>query len=338
IITLAVSTTALRAGMRYLLISLVGSMLFLFGVALLYADYGVLSLEALAALGPEGTTAAVALAAITAGMAAKTALFPLHAWLPPAHGSAPAPGSAVLSALVVKASFYVLLRIWVQVYGAAAAPAATILGVLGAIAIVWGSVLALRQTSLKRLIAYSTIAQVGYLFLMLPLLMGGAGEWNADAWRGGVYQMLSHGVAKAAMFLAAGSMSYAVARDDIDAIAGVARRIPMSFAAFGLAGLTMAGIPPSGGFVGKWLLLRSAFGTGAWVWAIVIAAGGLLAAAYVLRPLARALAEPDPSRDFRAVPRRMEWSAMALALLSVIMGVRPFEILSLLEIGGLRPW
>lgn len=340
LITLAVTTSAVMAGMRYLVISLVGSMLFLLGVALLYSAYGVLSLEGLAAAGPSGPLAAVALAVMTTGLAAKTALFPLHAWLPPAHASAPAPGSALLSGLVVKASFYVVLRLWTGVYGGGPQGGLLVLGLLGGAAIVWGSLLALRQTSLKRLVAYSTVAQLGYLFVMLPLLVPAPGTWSMDAWHGGIFQAVSHGVAKASMFLAAGTMSYAAGRDDITSIADVASRLPVSLFAFALAGLTMAGLPPSGGFIGKWLLLRSAVESGRWGWAVLVAAGGLLAAAYVVRVLAGALerGRADDERDIRAVPRRMEWAAMALALLSVLLGLRPLEVLALLDIGGVAPW
>jgi formate hydrogenlyase subunit 3/multisubunit Na+/H+ antiporter MnhD subunit len=334
IVTLAVSAEAVRAGLRYLFVSIIGSMLFLLGVALLYMEYGVLSLQALAALGPGGGLALAALAVMTTGMAAKTALFPLHAWLPPAHGYAPAPGSALLSALVVKASFYVVVRLWIDVYAPGPRAGLHLLGLMGGGAIVWGSILALRQTSLKRLIAYSTVAQIGYLFVMLPLLVPEAGgEWSTDAWTGGIYQALSHGVAKAAMFLAAGSMSYAVARDDIRAISGVAGSLPISFTALALAGLTLAGIPPSGGFVGKWLLLRSAVASGAWHWAVLLASGGVLAAAYVLRIVGPALERQDPVTDIRPVPRRMEYAALGLAILSVLLGLRPLEILSVLEAG-----
>lgn len=343
IITLAVSTRATAAGMRYLLVSLMGSMLFLLGVGLLYVGWGVLSLEILADLRPSGPLALLALAAMTTGMAAKTALFPLHAWLPPAHASAPAPGSALLSALVVKASFYVVLRLWITVWGGGSRGGFLLLGLLGGAAILWGSLLALRQTSLKRLIAYSTVAQLGYLFVMFPLLGGAQSGWNPDAWNGGIYQAMAHALAKGAMFLAAGSITYAVAHDDIHALSGVARRLPLSFFAFALAGLTMAGLPPSGGFLGKWLLIRAALSGGQWGWAVLLALGGLLAAGYVVKVLRHALAAKEGENDaggngFRPVPRRMEWSAMALALLSVVVGIRAMEILHILGIGGMQPW
>src|SRR5258708_26526649 len=141
---------------------------------------------------------------MTAGLLAKAALFPLHLWLPPAHANAPAAASAVLSALVVKASFFLIVRLWFDVMPAlATAAVTTVLATLGAAAILFGSVLALRQARLKLLVAYSTVAQIGYLFLMFPLAIGGH-PWSADAWNGGIMQMLSHAFAKAAMFLAAG--------------------------------------------------------------------------------------------------------------------------------------
>jgi multicomponent Na+:H+ antiporter subunit D len=345
IVTLAVTGKATQAGMRYLLISLTGSMLFLLGVALLYLGYGTLSLEELASMEPSGPLAAWALAAMTAGLAAKTALFPLHAWLPPAHAGAPAPGSALLSALVVKASFYIIIRLWFYVYGLGVPGAETerallIMGLLGAGAILWGSILALRQVSLKRLIAYSTVAQLGYLFVMFPLLpeLGAPEIWNANAWNGGMVHALSHALAKAAMFLAAGSMSYAVADDAIDSISGVAHRLPMSFLAFGLGGLSLAGIPPSGGFAAKWLLLTAALESGQWFWAGLIAVGGLLTLAYVLMVARFALQVKESPEEFRNVPRRMEWAAMILAGLAVLLGLRAVEILELLAIGGIGPW
>jgi multicomponent Na+:H+ antiporter subunit D len=285
---------------------------------------------------------------MTGGLAAKTALFPLHAWLPPAHAGAPAPASAILSALVVKGSFHILLRLWFFVFGlgmpgAGAETALLLLGLLGGAAILWGSLLALRQVSLKRLIAYSTVAQLGYLFVMFPLLpelgAGGGGEtWNGNAWNGGIYHALSHALAKGAMFLAAGSMSYAVADDAIDSISGVAHRLPMSFLAFGIGGLSLAGIPPSGGFVAKWLLLTAALESGHWFWATVVAVGGLLTLAYVLMVARYALEVRAEPPGFREVPRRMEWAAMGLAILAVILGLRAVEILEVLSVGAGSPW
>ena len=185
----------LRAALRYLLFALIGSVFYLLGAALLYGAFGTLDIVILAhgiRTNPIVAPAVfVAGGLMTTGLLAKTALFPLHLWLPPAHANAPAPASAVLSALVVKGSFFLIVRLWFDVMpGLATHEVTVILGVLGSAAILFGSVLALRQERLKLLIAYSTIAQIGYLFLMFPLAAG-AGPWNAEAWNGGIMQALS---------------------------------------------------------------------------------------------------------------------------------------------------
>ena len=163
----------LSAALRYLLFALLGSMLYLLGTVLLYGAYGTLDIVLLSERVRAEPAAWTAVTLMTVGLLAKTALFPLHLWLPPAHAGAPAPASAVLSALVVKGSFVLILRLWFDVMpGVPGHAAAQLLAALGAAAIVFGSVLALRQARLKMLIAYSTVAQIGYLFLMFPLAAG----------------------------------------------------------------------------------------------------------------------------------------------------------------------
>jgi multicomponent Na+:H+ antiporter subunit D len=184
------------AALRYLLFALFGSVFYLLGVALLYGAYGTLDIALLAPLVRPEPAVLLAAGLMTAGLLAKTALFPLHLWLPPAHANAPAAASAVLSGLVVKGSFFLVVRLWFDVL--AALPGVipgTILAALGSAAILFGSVLALRQARLKLLIAYSTVAQIGYLFMMFPLSHG---PWAADAFSGGIIQALSHAFAKAA--------------------------------------------------------------------------------------------------------------------------------------------
>ena len=185
-------------------------MLYLLGAALLYGAYGTLDIVLLSARIRPSPIAWAAATLMTVGLLAKTALFPLHLWLPPAHAGAPAPASAVLSALVVKGSFILVVRLWFDVMpGLLTGAAAQILAALGAAAIVFGSVLALRQARLKMLIAYSTVAQIGYLFLMFPLA-GGRRRLRLGAWTGGILQAISHACAKAAMFMAAGLIAEAL--------------------------------------------------------------------------------------------------------------------------------
>jgi formate hydrogenlyase subunit 3/multisubunit Na+/H+ antiporter MnhD subunit len=290
---------AVAAALRYLLVGLLGSMLFLAGVSLLYAGYGTLDLAALARVVAPGPVAWTALALMTAGLLLKTALFPLHFWLPPAHASAPAPVSAVLSALVVKAAFYLVVRLWLDVFATVVTPAAAnLLGLLGAGAVLWGSWRALQAERLKLLAAWSTVAQLGYLFLFFPLLLalppGPARELAAG---GLVMLALTHGFAKAGLFLAIGIIQQRCGHDTIRDLDGTAQRLPATTFAIALAGVALIGLPPSGAFLGKWQLLAGAVATGQWVWLVVTAIGSLLAAAYIFRVLGHAFGHrPYPNQ------------------------------------------
>ena len=328
----------LAAALRYLLFALFGSVFYLLGVALLYGAYGTLDIALLAPLIRPEPAVWLAAGLMTAGLLAKTALFPLHLWLPPAHANAPAAASAVLSGLVVKGSFFLVVRLWFDVL--AALPGVipgTILAGLGSAAILFGSVLALRQARLKLLIAYSTVAQIGYLFMMFPLA---SGPWAADAFSGGVMQALAHAFAKAAMFLSAGLIAESVGHDRIAELGGAARVMPVTFLALGLGGLSLMGLPPSGGFAAKWLLMKASIESGQWVWAIVMAAGGLLAAGYLYRVLAPALSGNRPQLK-KAPARSRESVALALALVALLLAFAPPSFFAFLQIGrpaaGLAP-
>jgi multicomponent Na+:H+ antiporter subunit D len=322
LVALTGSGPALWGAMRYLLVSLLGSLAYLVGVALLYHAYGTLDLTLLGERADGGLSLAVPLGAMIAGLLLKTGLFPFHVWLPPAHGSARAPVSALLSGLVVKASFYLLLRLWFT-FVPEGQGVALLLGSLGAAAIFWGSVQALRQKRLKLLVAYSTVAQLGYLFIAFPL----AGLDPALAWGGSIYLAVSHAFAKGAMFLAAGSIMTQGGHDEIDELDQVVDRMPLTLAAFALAGISLAGLPPSGGFVGKWMLLQAAMAQGLWFWVFVIITGGVLTAAYVFRVLGFAFTKSEHHHEQHDVPPTMEWTALLLALGAVLLGfVAPWAL------------
>lgn len=313
---------ALAAAFRYLIWALAGSALYLLGVALLYGTTGTLALEGLAARLAPSPAADLGAALVLAGLAVKGALFPLHVWLPQAHAEAPAPVSAALSALVVKASFYLALRLAGGAFAPLSpGPALEALGVLGAAAVAWGSALALVQVRLKLLVAYSTVAQLGYLYIALAIAAPAAG----------VYLAVAHACAKGAMFLAAGTVLHALGHDRLDGLAGVARRMPVTLFAFGLAAVSIAGLPPSGGFVGKWLALERALEGGHWAYAAVIVGGGLAAAAYVLRVIAPCFA---PAQGERGRVRLVDLVALALAAAAIALGFAGPTLLAPLAPGG----
>jgi len=327
LVALAGGANALTAAMRYLLVSLLGSLCYLLGVALLYHSFGSVDIAILAQRVEPLPSVWAATGLMSAGLLLKTALFPLHFWLPPAHASAPAPVSAMLSALVVMASFYILLRLWLEIFPLSGAALGQLLGLLGAAAVLWGGIQALRQTRLKLLIAYSTVAQLGYLFLAFPL-------GTSFAWKGALYLLLSHALAKAAMFMAAGNILRFGGHDRIADLDRVVQRLPLTLTAFSLAGISLMGLPPSGGFIGKWLLLDAALYSGQWWWALILITGGLLTAAYVFKVVGYAFTPAEVSHEARTVPARMEWTALLLALAAVLLGLFALWPLTLLDIGS----
>jgi multicomponent Na+:H+ antiporter subunit D len=333
LVTLACSPMANAAALRYLLAALAGSLLYLLGVALLYASYGMLDIASLGRAMIPGNVSAAAIALMTVGLALKTALFPLHFWLPPAHANAPAPVSAVLSALVVKASFYLLLRLWFDAFPAVITlNAGYLLGILGAAAIMWGSAQALVARRLKTLVAYSTVAQLGYLFLVFALATPGV---TSTAWSGGALFAISHGCAKASMFLAVGNIQHAAGHDRIAEMDGIGRRLPLTLFTVALASVSLMGLPPSGAFVAKWVLLEAALETGHPWLAVVILVGGLLAAGYLFRILGQAFT-PSATEATLFVPRSMEGAALALAVVALSLGLFSAPLLDLLHVGEIQ--
>jgi formate hydrogenlyase subunit 3/multisubunit Na+/H+ antiporter MnhD subunit len=331
----------LQAALRYLLFALLGSILYLVGTAFLYGSYGTLDIVLLSQQVRLDPATVVAGVLMTIGLFAKTALFPLNLWLPPAHAGAPAAASALLSAIVVKGSFFLVIRLWFDALpGVLTMTGTQIFGALGAAAIVFGNIVALRQKRLKLLIAYSTVAQIGHLFLMFPLSFDVTAGQLTDgvALTGGVIQTISHATAKSAMFMAAGLVYSALGHDRIADLAGVARAYPMTIFAFAIGGVCLIGLPPSGGFLAKWLLLEATIETGQWWWAVVLLVGGLFTAAYTFIVVSRTLAPANlPLAIHADVPRYQEWAALTLALLSLALGLvalGPIDVVGLGRAGG----
>ena len=319
---------AVRAAIRYLLINLLGSLCFLLAVALLYAAYGVLDIALLAERIQSTPLSRLALALMTVGLLLKSALFPFHIWLPPAHAGAPAPVSALLSALVVKTSFYLLVALWLRLY----APLVTqglmnLVGLLGMAAILWGSLQALRATRLKQLVAYSTVAQLGYIGLALTLI-------DVAPWQPILIFISAHACAKAAMFMAAGNFQRAAGHDRMASLSAALRALPVSVFAFALAGISLIGLPPSGGFVAKWLLLTAALDSGRILIVLALLGSGLLTALYVFRVLERAVRPGAQLQMVGKVSPLMEWSALALGLLAAALG---FAGMGMIHIIGESP-
>lgn len=344
----------LRAALRYLLAGLAASAAYLVGVALLYGAHGTLAMPLLAErMGPD-LVDLIAVVALTGGLALKTALFPLHFWLPAAHGSAPSPVSAVLSGLVVKAGLVVLVRVWLEVSPGAVAPlAAQSVGVLGVAALVWGAWRALREQRLKMVVAQSTVSQLGLLVVVVPAALPlGSAPATAAAIPAAGAMILAHALAKAALFLGAGALHRGIGSDELDRLAGSAWTVPAVALAYGLAGASLVGLPYTAGYVAKSLLLEISDGNGQWWWSLVIDLSGVVTAAYLLRigwilarrtvPRAgRDAADREggvtSSRDDGArrapVPSGLLVAPVVLAGLVIAIGVWPASLEEVLTVG-----
>ncbi|AZQ83124.1 oxidoreductase [Colwellia sp. Arc7-635] len=320
---------ALQASFQYLLVGLFGSLMYLLGVAIIYRTYGVLDHQLVAAVVENNASMQLALALITLGMMMKCALFPLHFWLPSAHSNASAPVSAMLSALVVKAAFFILFTFWFEILTPVVTTAAvTFLGMLGAIAVIYGSYRAFTSPRLKQLIAYSTIAQIGYLFLTFPLMLV-----TPDLARTAViYFIVAHGCAKAAMFLAAGVIQKTMGHDQLSELKGIATKLPLSIFVFAITSASLIGLPPSGGFIAKWLLLSNAVDAGQWWWVVTLFLGGLLASAYLFRVLNLAFTTPEQESEIAlpVVNEKKLFGAVGLAIITIIIGLNAMWLTNLI--------
>ncbi|MBE0497065.1 MAG: hypothetical protein IBX45_11670 [Campylobacterales bacterium] len=307
---------ALRASLTYLFATLLGSGAYLLGVALLYGEHGVLSLRLLSEVAASSPTSHIAFGLMVVGLMLKTALFPLHFWLPKAHANATSPVSALLSGLVIKGSFFLLYRLWFDgglgndILGHA-------LGILGGIGVLYASVLALLQTKLKRIIAYSTLAQVGYLFLVFGLVKF---DDSLIPREGILLLALAHGLAKAGMFLAAGTLVYVHKKDDLVALQGASVYAPLSVFSFGIAAVSIMGLPPSLGFFGKWLLLLSAFRHQEYIVAGVFIVGSVLSAAYMFRVMSVFFTKPEHPVLPKTPPFALGLPALILSLGALVLG------------------
>ncbi len=344
LISLSLTPQAIQSALRYLIAGLIGSLSFLVGLAVLHWHYQTLSLIHLQPIVQSDPQTIAAVGLMSTGLLLKTALFPLHFWLPEAHSQAPAPVSAFLSAVAIKTTFFLLLKLWSETFSSILNPnPGLIIGGLASLAIVWGSLQAIQQDRLKLVIAYSTIAQVGYLFLVFPLFTQSFPisqdlAIQADAWRACVYLALSHAVAKSSMFMAAGAITYFFKTDQIERLSGISKLFPLTMFSFALAGASLMGVPPSGGFVGKWYLLSAFIQSGQWLWIIPAVLGGLLSGIYVFRILNTFFLKGSAKRELGLNKKPpgfhvLEIPAFALAVLSMLLGFRAAEIFQLLEVG-----
>ncbi len=296
------------ATFRYLIIGTIAATFYLLGVGYLYALTGSLNMADITArlsdISHSGAFV-VAVTFIVVGLSIKAALFPLHGWLPDAYTYAPAPVMGFISAVMAKVSAYALFRVLYFVLRPAEPVSHVLTGLswVAAIAIIAGSLLAVAQRDVRRMLAYSSIGQMGYIFLGLAI-------GTPTALRGALLHVLNHAMMKGCLFLAAGGVQWRTGKYRLEDLIGMSRQMPLTMAAIVLAAISMIGLPPTAGFFSKWYLLQGAIEIEAWVFVAILIASSLLSAVYFFRLIEWAYLRqgppPEPSQPATVSPPRQE--------------------------------
>ncbi len=323
LIALGRDRRALVASYRYLIMGTIGATFIVIGIGLLYLMTGTLNLADMARRMPsvQGTRPVLAaLAFLTVGICLKAALFPLHQWLPDAYTSAPSAVSALLAGTATKVAVYVLLRFYFSVFGPWAVfdrlPMQEVLLALGLAGMFGASTMAFFQRDLKRLFAYSSVGQIGYIVLGL--------SFNSQAGlTAAIVHLFNHGLAKSAIFMLIGAVAMVMGGTTLARIQGLAKRMPLTSFGIVICGLSLIGVPGTAGFVTKWYLILAAMEKGQWWLVFLIVASSLLALAYVWRFVEAAYFH-EPRSDIATeagIPWHMAVPAGLLVLASIGFGL-----------------
>lgn len=326
------SKEAIMAGLKYLFYSLSGAYMALFGLyfierygnTLTFSPGGVISV---AATTQHGEILLGIAMAMLLGFGVKAGMFPMHAWLPTAHPVAPAPASAVLSAVIVKAGVLAIVRVVYYIFGASFLRGTwvqTAWMVLALITVFMGSMLAYREPVLKKRLAYSTVSQLSYILFGLSVM-------DTGSVTGSLLHVLSHGFIKSALFLCAGAIIYMTGKTRVEELRGIGKEMPLLMWCYTIVSLGLIGIPPTGGFVSKWYLAEGALSSGIpvfdWLGPVILLVSALLTAGYLL-PVTIQGFFPGADYDYRTFQKKepswfMTIPVLILTILSVLIGLFP---------------
>ncbi len=323
LISLSQQRRALLAAYQYLILGTIGATFILIGIGLAYAMTGTLNMADLAARMPavESTrTMHTAFAFITVGLAIKFALYPLHQWLPNAYAYAPSAVSTLLAAVATKVALYALLRFVFAIFGVSLVfndtPFGMVLLGFALAGIMVGSCTAIFQSNVKRMLAYSSITQIGYV--VLGISMASLGALTAS-----ILHLVNHALMKATLFMALGCVFYRIGTITLSGMQGIGREMPWTMTAFVIGGASLIGIPLTAGFLSKWFLIVAALERGWWPAVLFIVAATLLAVVYIGRVVEAAWFKPAPSdrASVSEAPMLLLLPTWALVLANIYFGV-----------------
>ncbi|MGB2842366.1 MAG: monovalent cation/H+ antiporter subunit D family protein [Halobacteriota archaeon] len=348
---------ALKASFTYLVLGSIGACFFLLGIGFLYSVTGSLNMHDLSLLLPPLYGNRVVQAAFVffiVGLGIKMALFPLHTWLPDAHSFAPAEISAMLSGIIIAVSTYAFIRVCFSVFTLNFLALPIIFDFLcwiAALGIIVGSILAIAQYNLKRMLAYSSVSQMGYIMLAVGLSV----STTTHPWCGltpALMHILNHALMKGCLFLVAGAFIYKAELWNISDFRGLGRKMPYTCAAFTLAAISMIGVPPSVGFVSKVYIILASLDAGKFVFVAIMLLSTLLNLVYFWRVIEMMYMKREEGEESHSsstkdeIPLSMLIPILTLASLCIIMGILwlteiPIPILdqvnSLFGLGGGMP-
>ncbi len=343
LISLGRQRQAFTAAYQYLIMGTIGATFYLIGVGLVYSQTGSLNMQDLATILPgvlHLNTVETGFAFIMVGIALKLAMFPLHLWLPNAYTYAPSVVTVFLAATATKVAVYVMLRILFTVFPqgfAVTTPADELFIVAGIAGIITASVYAIYQENIKRLLAYSSVAQVGYMVL-------GIGFASATGVTAALVHLFNHALMKGALFMAVGAIVYRIGACRMEQIHGLGRAMPWTFGAIVIGGLSLIGVPGTAGFISKWYLVVAALEQQAWISVAVILSGSLLAVVYVGKLIEALYFKPvsDAGKAVSEAPILLLLPTWALVLANIYFGLDTDLTVGVAEkaaaiLGGMQP-
>lgn len=340
---------ARRISMKYFLFTHLGALLVLIGFALIYVVTGQFDMLYLGSSAGQTLIQSIftsnpsiiklIFVLLVAGFAVKMAIFPIHTWLPDAHSEAPTPISVLLSGVLVETGAYAILRFGGVFFWEGLLTFSNILAIIGVSTMFYGGLMALVQTDIKRLLAYSTISQMGYIFF-------GIGVATVFGIAGGLFQIINQALAKGLLFMTAGGVVLATKTRNLDELGGLSSKMPLTATTAMIGVLSIAGAPPLGGFVSEWMILKGGFdkfaltGDGLFfALGILGVLASIISAGYMLRFIWKVFLGPLPEkwRNAKDPPTSMLSSMIILAALLIVFGLLPAIALQIIApvAGGL---
>ena len=323
-----VSKKRLTIGFKYFIFTHIGALFMLMGILSIYVFTGTFDFAELPQVSADipPTSILTVFVLLLIGFCVKMAIFPVHTWLPDAHAEAPTPISAMLSGAMIKCGAYAFARILLPAFGQTVTQTSDVLAILGVITMIYGGLMALAQTDIKRLLAYSSISQMGYIFF-------GLGVYSTIGANGALFHVVNHAICKSLLFMCAGVIIYQTGIRDIRKLGGLADKMPIICVASLIGALSLAGTPPLNGFWSEWMIFSGGISSGKILITTIAVVSTAITAGYYLWFLWRVFfgTTPKELENTKEASWLMCIPIIVLAVIAVVVGIWPDIVLRLLS-------